>query len=168
MSTDRLFVKSAKSATPVASSKGAIEKMLRRYGATAFQVSEDYASGRITLAFAIPNSAEKGADVVPVRIPIEVQRVYHALYGVPKKRYTNEPDPKGYDANKMAQAERVAWRNLVLWLDAALSAATIGLQTITEAFFAHAMLGGDGRRAIDVAASGEPIYTRQLMAGGSE
>jgi cation transport regulator ChaB len=160
------FVKSAKTDTPVVNSKGAIEKMLRRYGATAFQVSEDYAGGRVVVSFAIPNSSEKGAEVVPIRIPVEIQRVYHALFGMPKKRYSNEYDPKGYDAKRMAQAERVAWRNLVLWLDAALSAATLGLQTITEAFFAHACLTGDGRRAIDVAASGEPIY--RLLSGNTD
>ena len=43
---DRLFVKSGNTVTPVANSKAAIEKMLRRYGATAFQMSEDYTGGR--------------------------------------------------------------------------------------------------------------------------
>jgi hypothetical protein len=47
----------------------------------------------------------------------------------------------------MLQAERVAWRNLVLWIDAALSAATVGVQTITEAFFAHTIVVDDGGRA---------------------
>ena len=125
------FVKSADTGTPVANSKAAIEKLLKRYGATAYQVMEDYARGQISISFAIPNSGEKGAEVVPVRIPIEVQRIYHALYRVPMKKYTKEHDPKGYDAKKMAQSERVAWRNILLWIDAALSAASIGLQTIT-------------------------------------
>ncbi|MHB1864365.1 MAG: hypothetical protein ACYCVL_15535 [Gemmatimonadaceae bacterium] len=39
---------------------------------------------------------------------------------------------------------------LVLRLDAALSAATVDLQTITEAFFAHAVAGEGGVRMIEM------------------
>ena len=37
-----------------------------------------------------------------------------------------------------------------MWVDAALSAATIGLQTITESFFAHAIANENGERMIDI------------------
>ena len=60
----------------------------------------------------------------------------------------------------MEQAERVAWRNLYLWIDAALSAATMGLQTITEAFFAHAVVGAGGERMIEV------VEAHQAQMGG--
>lgn len=163
------FVKSSDTKTPVVNSKGELEKMLRRYGAEAYSVTEDYVSGRAEVRFLIPDSAEKGAVRVPIRIPIEVQKVYHALYGAPPKR---DEWKRGkwvkagtYDAKQMQQAERVAWRNLVLWVDAQLSAATIGLQTATEAFYAHAVIGPQGQRAIDYLP--EIIDPSRLLASGN-
>lgn len=130
-----------------------MEDLLRRYGAEGYSVANDFAGGRILVQFRIPDSANPGAAIIPVRIPVEVQRIYHALYGVPMKydytRGARVHDPNGYDSKLMEKAERVAWRNLILWVEAQLSAATIGLQTVTEAFYAHAVIGPSGERAID-------------------
>jgi hypothetical protein len=95
---------------------------------------------------------------VPVKLPVSVHAVYDALYGRPMrsevdpetKRWRQVHNLKGYEAKKLEQAERVALRNLVLWIDAALSAASVGLQTITEAFFAHAVVTEGGLRMLDV------------------
>lgn len=151
------FVKSADTSTSVVNSKGELERMILRYGASAFSVAQDYLGGRVVVMFQIPDSPEKGAKVVDVRFPIETRRVYDRLYGRPT-RWGVKPggghgyifDPDGYDAKKLAQAERVAWRNVVLWVDAQLSAASVGIQTVTEAFIAHAALGPNGERLIDV------------------
>ena len=150
-----IFVKSATTSTSVAHSKAAIEKMLLRYGASAFQVTQEYTTWKATVSFSLPNTASDDRAMVPVRIPVEILTVAAALYGPLKK-------DQSYTKNGIEQAERVAWRNLVLWIDAALSATTIGLQTITEAFFAHALVNGE--RVIDLAESGKPIY-KQLAAG---
>ncbi len=131
--------------------------MLRRYGASAIAMSEDVAKKQIVVTFIIPDSAKKGAHNVPIKLPLSIYQVYDALYGRPFG-WTYKNNPAGekvtraqdYNAKKLEQAERVAWRNLVLWLDAALSAATIGLQTITEAFFAHTIVGAGGERMIEV------------------
>jgi hypothetical protein len=96
-----------------------------------------------------------------VKLPVRVRRIYDAMYGQPTTQQripdaTSHPfwravhNPNGYEAKKLEQAERVAWRNLVLWVDAALSAAVAGMQTITEAFFAHAVVGPSGERMIEV------------------
>lgn len=165
------FVKSATTSTPVANSKREVERILERYGAEGLSVAQNYKRGEVIITFVVPNSAEKGAPLVPIRLPVDILRVFNALY--PKNSrgqltvWTLDDARSPKNERAWAQAERVAWRNLVLWIDAALSAATSGLQTITEAFFAHAILSGDGRRAIDVAEAGEPIY-RQLNAGVSE
>jgi hypothetical protein len=97
---------------------------------------------------------------VPVKLPISISTVYDALYGRPMRwNYVGEGsarrpievhNPAGYDRKKLEQAERVAWRNLILWVDAALSAAAVGLQTITEAFFAHAIVGQNGERMVEL------------------
>lgn len=141
------FVKSASTVTTVANSRREVDKLLRRYGASAISIGEDIEHRLITVSFVIPNGA-RDATKVPVKLPISVANVYHALYGKPSR-----PFPSGYDTRRMAQAERVAWRNIVLWIDAALSAASVGLQTITEAFFAHAVVGENGTRMIEVVES---------------
>ena len=162
---DRPFVKSADTSTQVATSKVELEKMLRRYGAAGFSVAHDYAEHRVILELVLPDTPTKGAPRVPVRLPVSVRTVYDKLYGRPRKydyelkKYVD--DPKGYDRKKLDQAERVAWRNLVRWVDAALSAATIGLQTITEAFFAHTIAGEHGERMIDLVEQAQ----QSLVAG---
>jgi hypothetical protein len=159
------FVKSASTSTPVVNSKGEVERILRRYGADGLAVAQNYGEGTILVSFIVPNSLDHGAPLVPVKLPVDVVRVFNALF--PRKTpWTLELARSKQNEKAWAQAERVAWRNLVLWIDAALSAVQCGLQTITEAFFAHAVLSGDGRRVIDVAKAGEPIY-RQLSAGAA-
>jgi hypothetical protein len=167
---DRPFVKSADTTSQVSSSKAELEKMLRRYGAAGFSIAHDYAEHRVVISLILPDRPGKDSPRVPVKLPVDIRLVYDALYGRPTLSVRIPDDernaiirekgfapwnrsvynPKGYDAKKLEQAERVAWRNLVLWVDAALSAATVGLQTITEAFFAHAVVGQGGQRMIEV------------------
>lgn len=171
------FVKSADTSTSVTNSRGEIERTLRRYGASGFSVSQDYANHRVLVSFVVPNSPDKDALKVPVQLPVDVHRIYDALYGQPKRWdgsvRKDVHDPKGYDAKKLEQAERVAWRNLLLWIDAALSAAQAKLQTITEAFFAHAVVRTDNgsRRMIEVIEEGQSYLgngVRALLAAPAE
>ncbi len=134
------YVKAWKTSTPVSNSQAEIRRMLARYGVHGVSMSEDMRKGEIVVAFAVPDSP--GSKVtVPVRLPVSVNNVAMAMYG----KARNPPSPA-----KLEQAERVAWRHLVLWIDAALSASTTGLQTITEAFFAHTVVGDRGERMIEV------------------
>lgn len=157
MSSRKLFVKSAGTDAPVANSKAAIEKMLIRYGASAFQVMQDYAHGRVVISFTLPNgSADR--SMIPVEIPIDILRVFNALYT--KDTYTLADALASNNAHAWQKAERVAWRNLVLWIDAALSASSIGLQSISEAFFAHTLI--DGERVIEACVRELPSMKRLL------
>lgn len=174
------FVKSADTSSQVSSSKSELDRILRRYGATGLSVHQTFSDAGdalgVSVSFILPDSLAKDAQKVPVSIPIEVRRVYDALYERPT-RYAQKENglwdhifyPKGYDSKKLAQAERVAWRNVVLWVDAALSAAAVGFQTITEAFFAHAVVQVDGRntRMIEVIETLQgqlPVGVRALLA----
>lgn len=157
--TPKPFVKSADTSTSPAKSRMELDKMLRRYGASAISVSEDIARRQIVVSFVVPNSLAKNAPSIPVKLPVSVATVYDALYGRPMRyvRYDAEQrknisvhNPAGYDRKKLEQAERVAWRNLLLWVDAALSAAVAGLQTVSEALFAHAIVGERGERMIEL------------------
>lgn len=144
-----LFVKSADTKVTAANSRAEVEKVLRRYGAVGFSVAREFTDAgllsRIVCEFIVPDTMQGGAaPFVPVRLPVDVRRIYDALYGRPtrydydaQKRVHN---PKGYFEHGMEQAERVAWRNLMLWIDAALSAVAAGLQTVIEAFLAHTLI----------------------------
>ena len=186
------FIKSAATTSQVSSSKAELERMLRRDGATGFAVQQQFDDTQLpvtaSVQFVVPDKAGDTARV-PVSLPIEIRRVYDALYGRPMKNgvwvspeeagkawghYVKVGDPKGYETKKLAQAERVAWRNLVLWIDAALSAASIGFQTITEAFFAHVVIkldNGSTARMSEVveAMQGQlPVGVRALLAAPVE
>jgi hypothetical protein len=158
--------------------------MLRRYGAAGFSVAHNYPEHQVMISLILPDRPGKDTPRVPVKLPISIRAVYDALYGRPMKS-ERIPDataypwsrsvynPAGYETKKLEQAERVAWRNLVLWVDAALSAAAIGLQTITEAFFAHAVAASDGERMIEVveqaqarSAHGRPAAAHGAGGGG--
>jgi len=139
----RAFVKSADTSTSAVNSRGELEKILLRYGCSGFGVSSDFNTLEVAVTFRVKDAPTKDALEVPVRLKVEVKKVYDALYGQPMKKWSHEYDPKGYVPLRLAQAERVAWRHLVLWVDAALSAAAAGMQPVSEAFFAHTLVRDD-------------------------
>jgi hypothetical protein len=143
------FVKASTTTTSPSTSKGELDRILRRYGASAVSVSELLADRRIVVEFAAPASATD-KTIVPVRLECDIRLVYDALYGQPKKwaNGTYIHDVNGYVTAKLDHAERVAWRNLLLWVDAALSAAAINLQTLGEAFFAHVLVPDENGRRV--------------------
>lgn len=158
--TEQRFVKSADTKTPAGNSKAELERILRRYGASGFSVAENYTNGEIVVSFIVPDAP--GGHSVPVKLPVSVRAVEAALFG---------PQAKRKGKNKLwesQQAERVAWRHLVLWVDAALSASAAGLQTVTEAFFAHTIAGDAGERMIDVVRSEMGAFSnvRALLGAG--
>jgi hypothetical protein len=135
------FVKSANTSVPAARSRDQLEQVLRRYGCSGFGSSQDFEQHRIIVHFVVPDTPAKDAAQIPVRLEVDVPVVCGQLYGKPP-----------YSDNELAQAERVAWRQLILWVDAACSAAAAGVQKMSEAFFAHTVVRGDDgvqRRLVD-------------------
>lgn len=159
MSTKRPFVKAETTTVAPEKSRLEIEVMLKRYGALGYSFSANHETGEARVEFIVPDSPAKGAPRIPVRIPVNVFDVFDRLYGpamvgksidgqwkrVPMER------PYTHDPKRIAAAERVAWRNLVLWIDAALSAATIGLRTIAETFAGDRLVTDDIGRTVRVA-----------------
>ena len=135
-------------------------RWLTRYGCDSFSTQSDYATGRVVVGFVVPDTQVKGAIKIPVKLEINIRTVYDALFGQPTTRkwvegagYEYVHNPSGYDQKSLAQAERVGWRHLVLWVDAALSAASAGVQKISEAFLAHTLIADDDgkvRRVVDL------------------
>jgi hypothetical protein len=163
MSAPARFVKSASTGVPVARSRAELERLLVRYGCSRFQVFTDFEAGAAAVTFSVPDSLAKGALTIPVRLEVDSRRVYDAIYGKPRTGT--------YDDRWLAQADRIAWRQLILWVDAALSAASAGVQTIAEAFFAHTLVQGrDGttRRMADEVAAVAGGNWRALLAAPKE
>jgi hypothetical protein len=164
------FVKAATTSTSPSTSKAELDRILRRYGASAVSVSEMIADRRIVVEFAAPASATD-KTIVPVRLECDIRLVYDALYGQPKWRSGGKEvhNPNGYVAAKLDHAERVAWRNLLLWVDAALSAAAINLQTLGEAFFAHVLVPDENGRRVRMiqAVIGSADLGPRLLGSGS-
>lgn len=152
------FIKAADTVTPVSKSQRDIETILRRYGATDFSFGSSWERRIARIAFRVPDTLDS-AIMVPVRLEISMQEIAERLFGkeelnnpqqrwIPRRGYVT-PDP----AKMYEQAERVAWRHLVLWVDAACAAASAGLQTMSEAFLAHTLVRGhDGevRRVVEM------------------
>lgn len=133
----KTFVKSRDTKTPVSSSQVQLERILKRYGASGFGVQQDYEKHLARVFFRVPDDGaggSKGVNNIPVRLEVNIKAVATVL------GYSN-PSQYGWE-----QAERVAWRHLVLWVDAAMSAAAAGVQKVSEAFLAHTLIKtGDGR-----------------------
>lgn len=131
------FVKSAGTRVPVEETQGHIISVLHRYGASGFgfrRIGEV-----VSVTFHIPGTDGRERTV---EIPIDIARVRVKLN--PKLAAIARNNKKGADPT---QAERVAWRVVLDWIDAALSAVSIGAQSIDEAFYAHTIIETmDGQR----------------------
>jgi hypothetical protein len=134
------FVKSATTTTPIAKSQADIIAMLGRYGATGFGFRR--VGPIVSVTFHLPRAG--GGEDYTVEIPVNVASVAKKLGDtsriITKQSRANRP------ASAEEHAERVAWRVLHLWIDAALSAVQLGAQTIEEAFFAHLLVATDDGR----------------------
>lgn len=137
------FIKSADTQTTTDKTRVQLEQLLDRYGARSFGYSRTFDErgfARIVIEFALP--VDLGGEAsIPVQIPMEVGRVYDRIVGARKSTPTVRERPA-----LIARAERVAWRQLYLFVDASLAAVALGITTLEEAFFAHALVGTpDGR-----------------------
>jgi hypothetical protein len=146
MSNERSeFVKSAITKVPAATTQSAIIEVLARYGASGFGFRRR--GDVIEATFHLPRA---GAGDQTVRIPVNVASVYAILQK--RGRGVGEKTPD------MAQAERTAWRALLLWIEASLLAVKLGAQSMEEAFFAHLLVttedGQEGRMVDYVATLG--------------
>ena len=160
--TARRFVKSGDTRTSVGQSQVALERVLRRYGAFGFGVHSDYAQHLIRVTFRVPDTPGSKVEV-PIRLEVSIRAIADALY----------PEYGGQlPEYRWQQAERVAWRHLVLWVDAACAATSAGLQSMSEAFLAHALVrsptDGSVKRVIEMLddAAGTGGYRALLPAGG--
>lgn len=153
MAADRsTFIKSAYAKTPVSRTRLDIMEVLERYGATGF--GYDVVGDDVVVRFTVA-----GAHGGPLRIayPVNIARVQQRLASFLKDRGRSEKADRD-------QAERVAWRNIYEFVDAAFAAAAIGASTVEESFHAHVVVrtsdGSEGRMY-------DYVETLRNVAGGA-
>jgi len=138
----KLFVKAADSNVPAEKSVAAIKDLVRKYGASGFGTSEDYAQGVVTVSFVL--NTDDGQHV-PIQIPVRIQRVYDSLYPT-KPGHNQHVSAAQSEQNRRQQSERTAWRQLHIMVEANLIAVQLGIMSIGEAFMPHTMVvSEDGR-----------------------
>lgn len=133
-------------------SRSELETILRRYGARGYTVSVDYSAGTLLIGFTMPKTWQiKTDDSVEVRLAVGFRETLLRLGKM--EAFQKKRDRKlaaWREAWALEQAERVAWRQIILWVEAGLNMAASGVQTVEEAFFAHTILAGTNARVIDV------------------
>lgn len=133
------FVKSAATRVTVEETQGHIIAVLHRYGASGFGFRR--LGDVITVTFHIPGADGRDRTIA---IPLDVAKVRAKLNPKLEAIERRQKRAKIVDPGR---AERVAWRIVLDWIDAALSAVSIGAQTIDEAFYAHTVIETvDGQR----------------------
>jgi hypothetical protein len=138
------FVKAADTDVPVEKSIEDVKTLVRRHGAAGFGVQEDYRTGRVVVSFVM--NTEDGGHL-PLQIPIDVNTVFDRMYGSVK----NNPGSNQHarrtvgEASEVrrAQAERTAWRQLHLIIDALLTATSLGIMSLADAFMGHVVIVTD-------------------------
>jgi hypothetical protein len=159
------FVKAADTSVPVARSQHELERILRRYGASGFGTQSDYEKGIARVFFRVPDGLD-GPTHIPIRLEVNIKAIADRLTAgrkrkpVARRKWVNGRMMTFEPKNDMEQAERVAWRHLVVWVDASLSAVAAGLQKVSEAFLAHTLVRGDKGQVIRI------IDQLDLASGG--
>ena len=104
-----------------------IQRCLGRYGARSILV--EYEDGEVdAVSFQV---AVKGT-LVPFHLPCRWKAVYSALYEGKKGRNTE----KGY-AIRDAQAKRVAWRQILRWVEAQMALVQTKMVSMEEVFLPY-------------------------------
>lgn len=136
-------IKSAGTTVSVQRSIAELEKILRRYGCARFGFTQDYGSGIARVNFVVADDPSQEPNI-PVQLEINIEHVRLAMVDA------------GYSNLQPGHAARVAFRNLVLWVDSACAAAAVGLRPMSEAFFADLVVTdpdtGQARRMYEIAA----------------
>lgn len=130
------YVKSGETKTPVDRSRAELERILLRYGCRRITIDREFDEEQdetgVEIRFELYDH-EKEIQV-PVMFTINYRRIAQLLYAI--------PDGDEMPMTHWNQAKRVAWRNLVLWVDAALAAAQTGIKPLSECFLADIQIPG--------------------------
>ena len=136
---------------PPTKTAGEITNMLVRAGAT--QISLDYQDGKVVgMRFTFPFDGH----CVPFSLPVRTEPIFKVING---RRHTEEW--RRFNQQEMAakdreQAERIAWRQLLRWVEAQLAMIETGMVQTDEVFMPYA-----------TTASGRTLYQEFIEAGSA-
>ena len=117
---------------PATKTAAEITELLVRHGAT--QIALEYREQKIVgLKFAYPI---RGA-IVPFSLPVRVEPVFRILNGRRPKETWRRGSQQQMAAKDRDQAERVAWRQLLRWVQAQLAMIDTGMVETVEVFIGY-------------------------------
>jgi hypothetical protein len=125
---------------PAEQSAGSITSMLVQAGAT--KVSMKYLDRKIV---GIEFYFQLGALEFPFEIPAKVSAIFDKLWAVRSPQYRTNRDK----VNVLAQAERIAWRQLFRWVEAQCALIETGMVSNVQVFTPY-MLVENGRTVFDL------------------
>jgi hypothetical protein len=157
-------VRSFATETPAAQSRVQLEMILARYGCSRSGSDMDRQRERLTVWFTVADSKAEGVQEIPVRLEVNLASIRERLAALPasnkiSKKKLAEPE----------HVERVAWRHIVLLVEAGLVAAEAGVKRISEFFLADTVIRdvkGREARMIDFL-DAQPEPWRKLIGRGS-
>lgn len=106
---------------------GEIQKILGHYGASAIRT--DYEKGEVVSVLFTINL---NGDNIPFRLPCRWEAILQTINSR-KKRHTIRSDWEG-------QAKRVAWRQILRWIEAQLALTETGMARLHEVFMPYLLV----------------------------
>lgn len=128
MSTKTLYMET----TEIAPERTAGEISALLVGTGAREISMQYEAGKITgIRFTLDIA---GAGRVHFAMPVRVEPIYQILVKRSRSTWLSDDEKR-----KRAQAERVAWRQLLRWTQAQLAMIDVGMVAAREVFLPYAL-----------------------------
>lgn len=129
---DTLFMETTKISAGI--TVGQIQNVLGKYGAT--QILTDYEDGEVS---AVSFCIQVGKNKVPFRLPCRWKAV-HTFF---VNRYKNSMN-ENQERNCVSQSKRVAWRQILRWIDAQLALVETEMVRIEEVFMPYLVVDKKG------------------------
>jgi hypothetical protein len=121
-------------AIPPLKTAGEITELLVRAGAT--QIGTEFDNGRISgLRFSIPVKGLPGA--YSYKLPVRIEPVFKLLNGRRPEESWKRGNQTDWADRDHEQAERVAWRQLLRWIQAQLAMIETGMAETPEVFLPY-------------------------------
>lgn len=134
-----LFMETTK--IPPEQTVGQIQALLGRYGASAILM--EYEGGAVSaVAFKYPVNGEQ----IPFRLPCR----WHPIRDHFINRRKNNVYDDGQIASYEAQAKRVAWRQILRWIEAQMALVDTKMVSVQEVFMPYMQIGKRGETAYEL------------------
>jgi hypothetical protein len=110
-----------------------IQEVLGRYGASA--IMTEYEGGEVK---AISFRLDIGDKQIPFRLPCRWEAIYEIFINRPRRKTISN----NAAINCQAQAKKVAWRQILRWVEAQLALTETNMVKIQEVFMPYVLING--------------------------